>query len=140
MSAQPVGVFGVGVSPPPESSDPTSHARRSLAELLLVVAASVNMKRSACVIWPIFSASDIRDNRSLTRWEIGRLGLRYGRPCASMTTVGGLEEASVAVSDEDRAMLIVLASEGALAASVWTSKLRLVPETLPAGKVTLPEA
>ena len=37
-------------------------------------------------------------------------------------------------------MLIVLASEGALAASVWTSKLRLVPETLPAGKVTLPEA
>src|SRR5665213_4371882 len=98
MSAQPVGVFGVGVSPPPDSSDPTSHARRSLADVLLVVPASVNWLRSACVIWPIFSASDIRDSRSLTRWEIGRLGLRYGRPWASMTTVGGSLDAFVAVS------------------------------------------
>lgn len=57
-----------------------------------------------------------------------------------MTTVGGLDDVFVAVSGEERPMLIDLASDGAPADSVWTSKLRLVPEAVPAGNVTLPDA
>jgi hypothetical protein len=140
MSAQPVGVFGVGVSPPPDSSEPTSQARRSLADVLLVVDASVNMERSACVISPIFSGSDIRDIRSETRREIGRLASRYGNPWASMTTVGGSSVTFAAVSVVDRVVLIVLASDGVWLASVVTENVLLVPDGVPAGNVMLPEA
>ncbi len=76
MSAQPVGVLGVGTSPPPDSNEPTSQARMSLGVVSVSVEVPVNMDRSACVISPIFSGSDMRERRSETRLEIGNDGLR----------------------------------------------------------------
>src|SRR5437763_5229885 len=76
MSAHAVGVLGVGTEPPPESRLP----RRSVVILSVVVS---TLPRSACVIWPILSASFMRDIRSLTRWLIGRTGFSYGSTPAS---------------------------------------------------------
>ena len=67
MSAQAVGVFGVGTDPPPDSTLPR------LSVVILVVSASMP-PRSAWVIWPIFSASVIRPRRSATRWPTGSEG------------------------------------------------------------------
>ena len=67
MSAQAVGVFGVGTEPPPDSTLPR------LSVVIFAVSAST-LARSACVIWPIFSASVIRPRRSETRWLIGSDG------------------------------------------------------------------
>src|ERR1700751_199676 len=140
MSAHPVGVFGVGVSPPPDSTDPRSQARRLLAELSLVVDESVNIDLSAWVICPIFSASDIRARRSETRWEMDRLEFRYGNPWASMTTVGGLSVTLAAESDVDSVVLIVLASDAVWLGSVATENVFAVPDGVPAGNVMLPAA
>jgi hypothetical protein len=74
MSAQAFGVFGVGTEPPPESTLP------SLSRVIFVVSVSTSA-RSACVIWPIFSASVMRDSRSATRACTGSRGFSYGRPC-----------------------------------------------------------
>src|SRR5437763_10490878 len=71
MSAQAVGVLGVGTEPPPESRLPR------LSLVIFDVSAST-LPRSACVIWPIFSASVMRDIKSFTRWRIGRTGFSYG--------------------------------------------------------------
>ena len=67
MSAQASGSFGSGTEPPPE---------RMLPSFQVVIAAgsSSTWMRSVWVIWPTFSASVIRESRSLTRWPIGRLG------------------------------------------------------------------
>jgi hypothetical protein len=70
MSTQASGVFGVGVEPPPESTDPSISSA-------INVGSSATAPRSACVIWPIFSSSVIRPRRSLTRLATGWLALRY---------------------------------------------------------------
>ena len=102
MSAHASGVFGVGVEPPPESSDPSA--------LVVMSDWCVRSARSACVIWPILSASVMRDSRSATRCATGRFGFRYGSPWALMTTTGlsSVTSAPVAVSW----IGIVFASDG----------------------------
>ena len=67
MSAQADGVLGVGTEPPPDSTLPR------LSVVIFEVSAST-LARSACVIWPIFSASVIRPRRSATRWPTGSEG------------------------------------------------------------------
>src|SRR5919201_1933425 len=67
MSAHALGVLGVGTEPPPESRLP------SLSMVIFDVSAST-LARSACVIWPIFSGSVIRESRSSTRRETGSPG------------------------------------------------------------------
>ncbi len=57
-----------------------------------------------------------------------------------ITTVGGLWSVLTPLSLLDRPMLMVLASEGAPDGSVSTAKPILVPEGVPAGNVTVPEA
>jgi hypothetical protein len=64
MSAHASGVFGVGTEPPPESTLPRPSS--VISAPLAAIAA-----RSACVIWPTFSASDMRESRSATRCWIG---------------------------------------------------------------------
>ncbi len=46
------------------------------------------LPRSACVIWPIFSASVIRDSRSWTRWLTGSAGFWYGNGLCVMRARG----------------------------------------------------
>src|SRR5437588_11910031 len=70
MSAQAVGVLGVGTEPPPESRPPR------LSLVIFEVSVST-LARSACVIWPIFSAGFIRPSKSATRACTGRLESRY---------------------------------------------------------------
>ena len=60
MSAHAVGVLGVGTEPPPDSTLPR------LSVVIFDVSVST-LARSAWVIWPIFSASVMRDSRSWTR-------------------------------------------------------------------------
>src|SRR5258708_16361471 len=69
MSAQPVAVLGDGAEPPPDRIDPTRNC---------VICAPLIDMRSAWVICPSFSSSDIRLIRSLTRVATGRLGSLYG--------------------------------------------------------------
>src|SRR4051812_38909937 len=76
MSAHAVGVFGVGVEPPPDSSEPR------LSLVILEVSLSTSA-RSAWVIWPIFSARFIRLMRSRTRVLTGRFAFSYGS-CAAL--------------------------------------------------------
>jgi hypothetical protein len=66
MSAHAAGVFGVGTEPPPD---------RMLPRLSLVIfdVSASTFARSAWVIWPIFSASVMRDSRSSTRSGMGTL-------------------------------------------------------------------
>src|SRR5690242_16760886 len=100
MSAHVCGVLPLaGTEPPPDRIEPRYQAAMLFALLLDVVpfwallAAPLpceNAGRSGCVIWPTFSASDMRDSRSSTRWAIGSAGFRYGNPWALITTVGGL--------------------------------------------------
>src|SRR2546423_12805249 len=73
MSAHAVGVLGVGTDPPPESRLPR------LSFVIFDVSLSP-LPRSACVIWPIFSASVMRESRSSTRALIGRSRFWYGSP------------------------------------------------------------
>src|SRR5687767_6140359 len=73
MFAQLVALFGDGDEPPPDRIDPSRE---------LVMSAAVTDARSAWVIWPIFSSSDIRGRRSATRVETGRLGSSYGNASA----------------------------------------------------------
>ena len=118
-------MFGVGAEPPPESSEPRSYAAMSPG----VVTAS----RSAWVIWPAFSARDIRDRRSATRFFTGSPLFRYGSPWASTTTcgvsVGGLAPVTVSLSG------IVSAASAGLSLRVRTRTVREVPEAVPAGNV-----
>src|SRR3954454_18434829 len=76
MSAHAVGVFGVGTDPPPDRMLPR------LSFVILDVSAST-LARSACVIWPIFSASVMRPSRSSTRCGIGRLASWYGNEASA---------------------------------------------------------
>ena len=73
MSAQAAGVLGVGTEPPPESTLPR------LSVVIFVVSVSIDA-RSACVIWPIFSARVMRDSRSATRARTGSRAFWYGSP------------------------------------------------------------
>src|SRR5947209_8206784 len=75
MSAHAVGVLGVGTEPPPDSKLPR------LSVVIFDVSVST-LPRSACVIWPIFSARVMRPSRSSTRALIGRSGFSYGSPAA----------------------------------------------------------
>src|SRR5690242_14060257 len=100
MSAQVAGLFPLaGTEPPPDRIEPTNQAAMLFAllfdvvpfcALLVTVPVSENAGRSGWVIWPTFSASDMRESRSSTRCGIGSAPLRYGNPWALITTVGGL--------------------------------------------------
>src|SRR5689334_1242673 len=72
MSAHAVGVFGVGTEPPPDSRLPR-------LSLVIVDVSASTLARSACVIWPIFSASVILESRSATRCLVDRRGFSYGK-------------------------------------------------------------
>src|SRR3977135_33631 len=69
MFAQPVAVLGDGAEPPPDSTEPIRNC---------VICALLTDIRSAWVIWPSFSSSDIRLIRSATRVATGWLGSLYG--------------------------------------------------------------
>src|SRR3954464_7635363 len=69
MSAQEAPVLGDGAEPPPLRTDPRPEVARSLG---------VTTLRSACVICPIFSSSDIRASRSFTRAATGCDASLYG--------------------------------------------------------------
>src|SRR4051794_26458838 len=69
MSAQALAVFGEGADPPPLNTDPSRLVATSEVEAA---------RRSACVICPSFSSSDIRDSRSVTRAATGCVGSWYG--------------------------------------------------------------
>ncbi len=94
--------------------------------------------RSAWVIWPAFSARDMRETRSATRFLIDRCVFRYGRPWASTTTcgvsVGGLAPLTVSV----RGIVSADSAERSFRVRTWT--VRVVPEAVPAGKVSCPVA
>src|SRR4051795_7788903 len=128
MSAQASGVFGVGVDPPPERSDPSA--------LVVLSDWCVRSPRSACAIWPILSSSVMRDIRSATRWATGRFEFRYGKPWALMTTTGLSSVTSAPVADSW--IGIVFASDGVLLADVWTVNVFTLPDAAPAAKVTAP--
>ncbi|MFI9589874.1 hypothetical protein [Nonomuraea sp. NPDC052265] len=68
MSAQAAGVLTAGVEPPPDSSEPSTYVAMSPC--------LAGAPRSACVIWPTFSASVIRASRSATRRRTGRRASR----------------------------------------------------------------
>ncbi len=93
--------------------------------------------RSACVIWPAFSARDIRLSRSATRFFTGNLAFRYGSPCASITTCGVSAGAFAPVTVSFRGT--VSAGSAARSRRVGTAMVRAVPEAVPAGKVRVPE-
>src|SRR3954467_7605933 len=75
MSAHASGVFGGGVEPPPDRGEPSRYV------VMIEVSLSTSA-RSACVIWPILSASVMRPMRSATRSLTGRFGSWYGSPAA----------------------------------------------------------
>ena len=85
MSAQAVGVFGVGTEPPPDST------RRGCRVVIFDVSVST-LARSAWVIWPIFSASVMRDSRSWTR-----CGPAAPRPGTARLCVAGARGGDAAV-------------------------------------------
>ncbi len=97
----------------------------------------VRAPRSAWVIWPAFSAGDMRDSRSATRLPTGNPAFRYGSPCASMTTcgvsAGALAPSTVSFSG------MVRAAAAPAAFAVGTLIVRVVPDAVPAGKVRVPE-
>ena len=155
MSAHVCGVLPLaGTEPPPERIEPSIQAAMKFAllldvvwfcALLVTVPVSENAGRSGCVIWPTFSASDMRDSRSSTRWAIGSAEFRYGNPCALMTTVGGLW---LFVIPEPLALVAVNGHEDRLAPSPGpscrpascTSIVLTVPDAVPAGNTTVPVA
>src|SRR3954462_7009445 len=144
MSAQPAGVLppiaAGGTEPPPDSSDPSDQAAMLLTLLLLVVAVLVICARSGCVVWPTFSSSVIRESRSSPRCAAGSGGSRYGKPCALMTTAGGVLGACRSGSS---CVLVswsvtVSAFSAVWSASVVTSTVRTAPDGVPAGNSTVP--
>ncbi len=130
MSAHAVGLFCVGVEPPPESSEPSSHVVIRLWSLLTA-------PRSACVICPTFSASVMRESRSRTRCLVVSDVSRYGRPCALMTTIGWPLDSEPPVTVNLSGIVSAVAAPAV--ALVATVKVRVAPAALPAGKVTVPE-
>jgi len=60
MSAQASGVFGVGVEPPPDSSDPS-------LQVVTSVGSPLTAPRSAWVIWPTFSSRVMAASSSSAR-------------------------------------------------------------------------
>src|SRR3954451_4897587 len=112
MSAHAVGVFGVGTEPPPDSRLP----RLSLVILAVSVSTAA---RSACVIWPIFSASVIRPRRSATRFFTDSEGFWYGRAAADAGA-----EVRVAVAEAPGACQAVRVSARAAAAPHATARRR----------------
>ncbi len=92
--------------------------------------------RSAWVIWPAFSARDMRPTRSATRCFTGNFAFWYGSPWASMTTCGFSRGALAPVTVSSSGT--VFASDALAAFAVRTVTLWLVPEAVPAGKVWLP--
>src|SRR3954449_4249047 len=75
MSAQPVGELSGGAEPPPESTEPSRYSRTS---------SGVTAARSAWVICPTLSSSDIRLSRSSTVFR-GGWG-RASQPADSTTS------------------------------------------------------
>src|ERR1700755_1352472 len=130
MSCQPAGVFCVGVEPPPDRIEPRLYLAMSLLE--------GSARRSACVIWPTFSASVIRPRRSETRWSTGSELSRYGSPCAPILIVAGDSGTPlpglVGSSGTD------FASAPPLGESSVTGNVLTVPEAVPAGNVSVPDA
>src|SRR3954454_10998788 len=112
MSAHAVGVFGVGTEPPPDSRLP----RLSLVILAVSVSTAA---RSACVIWPIFSASVIRPRRSATRCFTDSEGFWYGRAAPDAGA-----EVRVAVAEAPGACQAVRVSARAAAAPHATARRR----------------
>ncbi len=80
MSAQPVAVLGAGTDPPPDSTDPIRYVARSDTGL--------SAARSACVICPTLSSSDMRDSRSFTLAATLRLGSLYGGVSSALAGCG----------------------------------------------------
>ena len=71
MSAQAVGVFGVGTEPPPDRTLP------SLSVVIFDVSVSTP-PRSAWVIWPTFSSSVIRAEQVVRPAAGSAAGFSYG--------------------------------------------------------------
>src|SRR3954451_12755664 len=131
MSAHDEGVLGAGTDPPPLSSEPRKYVPMSDGRVIAW--------RSACVIWPTFSARVIRDNRSFTRSARLRDESRYGSPCALMTTV------DAAPSGTPAPVLfsvtgIVSASSADPSLSTGTGNVLVVADAVPVSKVSVPEA
>ncbi len=128
MSAQPAGVFCAGTEPPPDSTEPRPRSA--------IWVGDCSPSRSAWVIWPIFSARVIRPSRSSTRSAVGLVASRYGAPTALRTTCGLVPTAAPAAVRSTRT---VRASSTAAVACVTTSMLCVVPDSVPAGNVSVPE-
>ena len=73
MSAHASGVFGVGVDPPPDSTDPSLQVATS-------VGSPLTAPRSAWVICPTFSSSVIAASSSSARSRAVREASIHGRP------------------------------------------------------------
>ena len=56
--------------------------------MVIVRGVGVDVRRSAWVIWPTFSASVIRPSRSATRWLTGQRGVLVGRPAGGGADAG----------------------------------------------------
>ena len=89
--------------------------------------------RSACVIWPIFSAVDMRDSRSSTRVSTGSELSRYGSPCAAITISPG-------VSEPPSVTFSRLAADAPEGLSSVTGNVLVVPDAVPAANVSVPDA
>jgi hypothetical protein len=131
MSAHASGVFGVGTEPPPDSTEPS----RLVA---ISDGSSANAGRSPWVIWPTFSASVIRLTRSRTLATTDSRESRYGRPLASMTTVAAAFAVSTPAVEVVTVTGTVSAVSAVLSAAAATVTVRLAPEAVPAGKVSVP--
>ncbi len=122
-------MLGVGVEPPPDSSEPRSYAAMSPP--------LPTAPRSAWVICPAFSSGDMRESRSATRLRTGNSAFRYGSPCASTTicgvSAGALAPVTVSFSGT------VFADAADRTVRVGTSMVREAPDAVPAGKVRVPE-
>ena len=68
-------MLGVGVEPPPDSTEPS-------LSVAIWLGSPATAPRSACVIWPIFSSSVMRLSRSLTRFATGWAESRYAARAA----------------------------------------------------------
>jgi hypothetical protein len=79
MSAHASGVFGVGVEPPPDSSDPS-------LQVAIRLGSPVTAPRSAWVICPIFSSRVIRASSSSARARGGSEASIHGRAAAALAT------------------------------------------------------
>src|SRR5665647_3362729 len=109
MSAQAVGVFWLGVDPPPDRMLPRF-------QVVMGVASAYTWPRSVCVIWPTFSASVIRASRSATRLVTGRLASLYGSPCLGATVSPPLVPAEAAAPGTVKAVANVAAAINVAAA------------------------